>query len=220
MTAKYICFEGLEGTGKTTQTALLGKTLTDLGYKVLATKEPGSMHAPITMVLRGIMLDQQYDDQLTPSARELISQSIRSIHLEKVIYPAMKEYDYIIQDRGILSGLAYGSACGNSPQVLEFLMNLAAGKYNPYSIYDHVVYLKGDVAKYLNIARSAKQEFSAGDAIELKGVGFMQDVREKMDAYSVDFNTSYITVDGKGIEEVHAEILGVLGLEKQNNGKS
>src|ERR1019366_42337 len=117
-----ICLEGCEGVGKTTQTQKLVDHLRAKGFKVLQTKEPGTPHLPLTMLLRGVMLDKQYDEQLTPLARELISQAIRSIHIEKLIVPALTEYDYIIQDRGILSGLAYGSACGNDP---DWLLNLA-----------------------------------------------------------------------------------------------
>jgi dTMP kinase len=103
-TAKYICFEGTEGSGKSTQTQKLVDYLRSKGYKVLQTKEPGTPLSPLTMELRKIMLDSQYESQLTMTARELISQAIRSIHLERVVIPALSEYDYIIQDRGILSG--------------------------------------------------------------------------------------------------------------------
>src|ERR1019366_1877729 len=116
-----ICLEGCEGVGKTTQTQKLVDHLRAKGFKVLQTKEPGTSHLPLTMQLRGIMLDKQYDEQLTVAARELISQAIRSIHIEKLILPALTEYDYIIQDRGILSGLAYGSACGND---VDWLLDL------------------------------------------------------------------------------------------------
>jgi dTMP kinase len=213
----YIVIEGTEGCGKTTQTALLTKSLTEMGYKVLQTKEPGSPLSPITMALRGIMLDQQYDTQLTKTSRELISQAIRSIHLEKVVLPALEEYDFVIQDRGILSGLAYGEACGNDIHNLYSLTKLIAGEIDDiYNIYDHVIYLKGDVTKGLNIAKSSKQEFAAGDAIEAKGLDFMQEVSYNMDRFSNLFNTTNITVDGKNIEQVQAEILSVIGLEKPN----
>jgi dTMP kinase len=213
----YIVIEGTEGCGKTTQTALLTKTLTEMGYKVLQTKEPGSPLSPITMALRGIMLDQQYDTQLTKTSRELISQAIRSIHLEKVVLPALQEYDFIIQDRGILSGLAYGEACGNDIHDLYSLTKLIAGEIDDiYSIYDHVIYLKGDVTKGLNVAKSSKQEFAAGDAIEAKGLDFMQEVSYNLDRFSNLFNTTNVTVDGKNIEQVQAEILSIIGLEKPN----
>lgn len=224
--AKYIVLEGTEGVGKTTQCNLLAHTLMAQGYKVLLTKEPGSVYAPLTMVLRGIMLDKQYDTELTPTARELVSQAIRSIHLEKVIYPAINEYDFIIQDRGMLSGFAYGVGCGNKEADILHLMQMSSqrnlpGEYptdNPFNLYNDIIYLKGNVAKGLSLAQGAKQEFKAGDAIEAKGVGFLTGVATNMDLYAKRFNgVKYINVDGKNIEQVSKEILDALNLKGTNN---
>ena len=82
--ARYIVLEGTEGVGKTTQTVTLVNYLERQGYSCLQTKEPGTVHSPLTMELRNIMLNAKYDEQLTTSSRELISQAIRSIHLEQV----------------------------------------------------------------------------------------------------------------------------------------
>lgn len=223
MTARYICIEGTEGVGKTTQTQKLVDYLRSKGYKVLQTKEPGTNHAPLTVVLRGVMLDAQYDEQLTRPARELISQSIRSIHLEKVIRPAMKEYDFIVQDRGVLSGLAYGEACGNQFEWLEDLMYAVVPSDvadDPYTLYDTVVYLTGDVRKGLEMAMTSKQEFAAGDAIEKKGLSFMESVNSNMREYASIFGAREISVDGKSIDGVFSEILNALKLENTSNGKS
>lgn len=219
--ARYICLEGTEGVGKTTQTDLLVKTLRDRGFSVLQTKEPGISLVPLTMVLRGIMLDNQYESQMTRPAREFISQAIRSIHLEHLIVPNIDKYDFIVQDRGILSGYAYGTGCGNdygflrslSDQVVSSAANDVISPY-PTDIYDHVVYLKGDSKKALAKAKAAKQEFAAGDAMESKGDSFMEKVSLNMDFMSEAFNTVKIEVDGKSIDEVHNEILAGLGLGK------
>lgn len=210
---QYIVFEGTEGVGKTTQTQKLVDYLRDQGFSVLQTKEPGTSHSPLTMQLRGIMLDNQYDDQLTQNARELISQAIRSIHLEKVIQPALKEYDFIIQDRGILSGLAYGEACGNSGEWLETLADCVTSpivKYNNgfyNELYTKTIYLDGDISKGLNKALNTKKEFETGDAMESRGESFLESVKINMDIYSNSFNTTKIFVDGKNIQEVFTEIL-------------
>jgi dTMP kinase len=213
--AKYICLEGTEGVGKTTQTQKLVDHLRSKGYKVLQTKEPGTAHLPLTMTLRGIMLDKQYDEQLTAPARELISQAIRSIHVEKLILPAMSEYDYIVQDRGVLSGLAYGSACGNDVDDIEYLvhyiMTPAEGRVSD-SLYDVIIYLKGDTSAGLKKALQSKQEFAAGDAMEARGNSFLQRVSSNMDEHSQMFNTKTINVDGKGIDEVFADILRALDI--------
>lgn len=214
--ARYICLEGTEGVGKTTQTQKLVDYLRSKGYTVLQTKEPGTPLSPLTMQLRGIMLDKQYDNELTPLARELVSQAIRSIHLEKVILPAINEYDFIVQDRGILSGMSYGTACGHNFETIDVLVGLVvdyAGLLGQTSsLYDDVIYLKGSVSAGLDKALSAKQEFKAGDAMEAKGVAFLNQAANNMDELSSLFNTSAINVDGKSIDQVFDEILAKLHL--------
>lgn len=209
MTARYICFEGTEGVGKTTQTQNLVDYLKEQGFKVLQTKEPGVHHLPVTMKLRELMLSNEFDDQLTTASRELISQAIRSIHLEKLIFKDFDKYDFIVQDRGILSGLAYGEACDNDIQILEDLAELVTfdchnspDLENIYQLYDSVIYLTGNVGDKLNVAKNCKQEYTSGDAIEAKGLSFMQKVKQNMDVLSPSFNTIEINVDGKTINEV------------------
>lgn len=217
--AHYICFEGVEGVGKTTQAQKLSEYLRSKGYKVLETKEPGTRHLPLTMNLRQLMLDNNYSDNLTVTARELISQTIRSIHLEKLIVPALKEYDFIIQDRGILSGYAYGVACGNPISFVKMLAvqnvksSFSGSDYFPASpelIYDTVVYLRGNPTKNLERAKKSKQEFKSGDAIESKGATFVDKVSNLMDSMSMLFNCITIDVDDKSIEDIHVEILSQL----------
>jgi len=221
--ARYICFEGTEGVGKTTQTQKLVDYLRSKGYSVLQTKEPGSHHSPLTMTLRAIMLDNKYDAELTRPAREFISQAIRSIHLERVITPALVEYDFIVQDRGILSGYAYGSACGNSFDNLYSMatQNVDSANENidlyplvPEHLYDAVVYLKGDSVKGLAKAKLAKAEFETGDAMESRGNSFMGQVSKNMDKMATRFKTVTIEVDGKSIEQVFTEILAGVGIEE------
>jgi dTMP kinase len=222
-TAKYICLEGTEGVGKTTQTQLLVDYLKSRGFSVLQTKEPGTSLIPLTMSLRQIMLDNQYDDILTRPAREFLSQAIRSIHLEKLIVPSLHEYDFIIQDRGILSGYAYGSACGNN---FEDLYSMACQSVDsadnnknifppqPEKIYDLVVYLKGNPIRSLQRAKQAKQEFTAGDAMESRGNSFIEEASSSMLHLSSRFNTVTIDVDGKSINDVHNEIINNMEIMK------
>ena len=138
--AIYICIDGLDGCFKTSNANSLNEYLISKDYSVLLTKEPGIQLLPITMELRKIMLDKQYDDQLTVLARECINVAIRSIHMEKLILPSLNTVDFIIQDRGILSGLAYGEACGNSIEFLNDMYSKASKQDNFYDLYDHVIY--------------------------------------------------------------------------------
>lgn len=215
----YILLEGSEGTGKTTQVKILADYLRSKGYSVLETKEPGTILSPLSMSMRDLMLNAKYDNEMTIPAREMISQAIRSVSLNNVIYPAMGKYDYIIQDRGILSGLAYGEACGNSYEFMEMLATSALGAegvkrgFSIYNLYDKVLYFKGDVSKGLNRAQSAKQEFEAGDAMENKGVSFLEQVNDNFERHKKKFGSvETIFVEGKSIEEVSSELLKKLEL--------
>lgn len=215
MKARYICIEGTEGVGKTTQTKMLVDYLRAKGFKVLDTKEPGTVHAPLTMTLRGIMLDNQYDSQLTMAAREFISQAIRSVHLEKVILPALDQYDYIIQDRGILSGYAYGTGCGNDFNFLNSLSKYVTDTSGikverPGMLYDDVIYLTGSVNKGLSRALGSKKEFATGDAMESRGNTFLSKVSDNMNTMSKDFKTKTINVDDKDVYQVFNDILASL----------
>jgi len=212
--AKYYVIEGVEGSGKSTHTKKLASYLENNGFKVLLSKEPGTPLAPLTMELRGVMLDAKHEEQMTVPARELISQAIRSIHLEKVIIPAFDNYDYIIQDRGILSGLAYGHQCGNSHWDLNQLASMVTrvSGSNWHDLYSKVIYLKGDPAKGLARALNAKQEFAAGDAMEAKGSDFMSRVAKDMDEMVQAFPHCIINMEGKTVEENFNEILRNIGL--------
>ena len=218
MGTRYICLEGTEGVGKTTQTKKLVEYLRSKGNVVLETKEPGTVHSPLTMTLRGIMLDNQYDKELTMAGREFISQAIRSIHLERVIKPALEaNVDFIIQDRGILSGMAYGTGCGNPPQFLatlsQYIVHTSGIEVaHPGHLYSDVVVLTGNVGSNTARALASKQEFETGDAMESRGNDFLTNVSDNMRDMSVMFNSKTVNVDGKSIDEVFADILTALNL--------
>lgn len=219
MGTRYICLEGTEGVGKTTQTKKLVEFLKSKGHSVLETKEPGTVHSPLTMTLRGIMLDNQYDKELTMAGREFISQAIRSIHLERVIKPALDAgVDFIIQDRGILSGMAYGTTCGNPSQFLaglsEYIVKTSGIKVDhPGHLYDDVVVLIGNVGANTKRALASKQEFATGDAMESRGNDFLTTASDNMVDMSVMFNSKTVNVDGKNIDQVFADILTALNIQ-------
>lgn len=204
--AFHICFEGTEGCYKTTNAKALADSLRASGKLVLETKEPGTSHLPLTMILRGIMLDSKYESEMTRQARELISQAIRSIHTTRLITPALEKYDYIVQDRGILSGIAYGVACGNHKKEIESLLNfIYEGEVQGY---DLIIYLKGEVETDLKRALAVKQEFKTGDAMEGRGLNFIKEVEGYFyDLIKVRDDVVIIDVVNKSREEILHEII-------------
>jgi thymidylate kinase len=165
------------------------------------------------MKLRELMLSNEYDAQLTPLAREFISQAIRSIHIEHLILGA--QYDYIIQDRGTLSGKAYAESIGHSPEFIDILASKVVSPYSSlgWNIYDHIIILENDVSSGLRMAVD-KKEYSSGDAMESKGEAFMHDVQGKMRYYaSKQYNTTIINVVGKDRENILDEITKTIGVQ-------
>ena len=183
----YICLEGGEGTYKTTTSTALALALEGMGYRVLLTKEPGTSHLPVTIRLRELMLSNEFDESLTPMAREFLSQAIRSIHLEKLIYPALTndQCDYIIQDRGMASGIVYATCCGINEDFIHELNNMVflfiKGKGLDH-FYDHTFVMKQD-GLTVDDAIAAKNEFGNGDAVESRGIEFHTQVNALFDEF-------------------------------------
>ena len=176
-TPLYVVFEGGEGCYKSTTISNVFNELTSLGFNVLQTKEPGTNHLPITMKLREIVLDSSNADQLTPIASELIKQAIRSIHIEKLIRPIYNssEYDFILQDRGQLSGRIYAEMLGVN-QVASSIVQLTTknpiSTKSPFSLSDLTIIMHRSDSNGLSIAKQAKKEFESGDCIESLGSEF------------------------------------------------
>ena len=190
------------------------------------------LHSEINDILRGpdlltknsinllTSILQKEEQEISIHTREYLSQAIRSIHLEKLIFYELQNgnYDYIIQDRGILSSLAYGFACGNDLGTLKELTQLVTLRTTMkevYTLYNLVILLQGDTKRNLQRAIGSKQEFKNGDIIELRankseGNVFMETVNSKMLELSKNFNTKIINVDDKDVETVFGEIRDIV----------
>ncbi len=100
----FITFEGLEGSGKTTQIKLLVKKLQKAGYHVVATREPGGTE--IGEKIRKITHDHRHD-HLSSTAEAYLMAAARAQHVVEVIKPALNEGKTVISDRFLDSSLAY-----------------------------------------------------------------------------------------------------------------
>lgn len=102
---KFIVFEGLDGSGQSTQVKHLTEYLEKKGKSVLATKEPTTTSEPGKEI--GKALTHQI---VLPSddLQKLFSED-RRLHIETVILPALQEGKIVLSDRYFLSSLAFGS---------------------------------------------------------------------------------------------------------------
>jgi len=110
-----IVFEGIDGTGKSTQLDLLASYLVDKGYPVVTTREP--TNGPHGQAIRQLYLDRgsvSKDEELALFIND------RKEHVAQVIQPALDKQKIILCDRYFLSTAAYQGAVGFDPQeILE-----------------------------------------------------------------------------------------------------
>ncbi|RPI36442.1 MAG: dTMP kinase, partial [Nitrospiraceae bacterium] len=104
MKGVFISFEGIEGTGKSTQSRLLAEHLRAKGHRVIQTMEPGG--TKISMKIRELLLslDSREMDHVTEL---LLYNAARVQHIKEVIEPAIERDEIVITDRFSDSTVAY-----------------------------------------------------------------------------------------------------------------
>jgi dTMP kinase len=100
----FITFEGMDGSGKTTQMHRLAARLRGMGRSVLETVEPGG--PPIAQKIRRILLDAAHQE-LSPTTEILLYFASRAQNVDEWIVPAMQRGEIVLCDRFTDSSLAY-----------------------------------------------------------------------------------------------------------------
>lgn len=100
----FIAFEGLDGSGSTTQSSRLAEHLEKSGFAVVQTKEP--TNNLIGGLIRGQLTREWSSGQ---ECLQLLFAADRAHHLEKEIIPALKKGHIVITDRYLFSSIAFGS---------------------------------------------------------------------------------------------------------------
>ena len=106
-TGVFVCFEGGEGAGKSTQARALAGTLTDSGFHTLLTFEPGD--TAVGKEMRRIVLDPA-TGELSHRTEVLLYAADKAEHVDTVVLPALERGEVVITDRYVDSMLAYQGA--------------------------------------------------------------------------------------------------------------
>lgn len=103
----FITFEGIEGSGKSTQCRLLAQYLKELGIKVLESREPGG--TPLAEQIRDLFLQTKKttSDSFTPETESSLVLAARSQHVASLLLPALSQGAVVLCDRFSDSTLAY-----------------------------------------------------------------------------------------------------------------
>jgi dTMP kinase len=125
----FITFEGIEGSGKTTQVELLTGSLKAKGYECLATREPGATR--IGRGIRDILLDSAHSNIL-PLTELLLYEADRAQHVHDVIKPALAAGKVVVSDRFFDATTVYqGYARGCDLDLIERIHRIVLGGLTP-----------------------------------------------------------------------------------------
>ncbi len=164
----FISLEGVEGSGKSTQIALLKEHLEERGHRVEVTREPGG--TPISEAIRKILLDPS-NDALHPTAEILLYASARAQHVYQRILPWLEAGAVVISDRFFDSTTAYqGAGRGMASVEIQRLHLLATGGLSPN------LTILIDLPAEDGLARATR--YRASDRIELESIEFHRRVRQ------------------------------------------
>jgi dTMP kinase len=186
----FVCFEGGEGAGKSTQAADLEDWLERQGYAVVRTFEPGDTE--VGRRLRQIVLDPA-TGRLADRTETLLYAADKAEHIESVVLPALAAGKVVITDRYVDSTLAYQGA-GRSLGVLEVaaIARWATGGLRPQL----TVLL--DLAPEHGLGRFAER-----DRIEGESLDFHERVAEAFRSLAAADPERYLVVDaGRPREEI------------------
>lgn len=165
---KFITFEGGEGCGKSTQSALLTKALQTLGATVVETREPGGTVGAERIRELLLSKDHEWDSE----TEALLMFAARRDHVEKKIKPALEQGHIVVSDRYVDSSMAYqGYARGLGDIYIETLFTLTCADILP----DLTILL--DIKPEDGLKR-AKSRSNKNDTFESQSLAFHQQVRE------------------------------------------
>ncbi len=195
----FVCFEGGEGSGKSTQSRLLSAWLHEQGYVVRATFEPGD--TPVGADLRRIVLSPQ-TGALADRTEALLYAADKAEHVEVVLAPALARGEVVVCDRYVDSTLAYqGAGRALAPAEVEEVARWATGDLRPH------------LTVVLDLEPSAGLgRFEGRDRIEGESLDFHQRVRAAFVEMARADPEHYLVLDARApADEIAGHVRSAVG---------
>ena len=201
---RLITFEGLDGCGKTTQLEKAKDWLTEQGYDVLKTRQPGG--TKIGRKIRSILLDPEHEE-LQPESELLLYLSDRIQHIQETIIPAKVTGKIVLCDRFHDSTVAYqGYGRGLNLNSIESVVAHCIKPYDP------------DLTILLNISPETvplrleqREEYAEKDRLDLESLNFFKKTAQGFQVLAAAETERYVCLNGEqDIEVIHQEIVAVL----------
>lgn len=200
--ARFITFEGIDGSGKSTQVRLLADELRRRGHDVVTTREPGG--TPLGARLRAALLD--VDEQIDPLAELLLYAADRAQHVRTFVRPALGRGSIVLSDRYADATLAYQGAGRALPaETIEQIVRIATDDLKP----DLTIVFDLDVAHaHARLAARRARNEDGGDRLDNESAAFHRRVRNAYHDIARREPARVRLVDAlSSIEEMHAEVM-------------
>lgn len=194
----FLTFEGIDGSGKSTQCKRLAEALRAAGHEVLLTREPGG--SPGAEEIRRMVLEGD-PDKWSAETEILLFTAARRDHMERTILPALAAGKVVICDRFADSTRMYqGLSRGDLRATVDQLHHLMIG-YEP----DLTLLIDMDPATGL---LRAKGRQGSEERFEDFGLGLQEKMRAGFLALAQEFSNRFKVVDGaQDIDAVATDIL-------------
>ena len=197
-TGKLISFEGPEGSGKSTQIALLAKHLQLLGREVITTREPGGTE--IGEQIRNIIVHNSKGDEMCAETELFLFAAARAQLVRQVIAPALMEGTVVLSDRFLDSSTVYqGIARNLASDPVQQINHFAVG-----SVMPHLTLIL-DVPTEVSLQRIRLRASDLPDRMERENAAFFAKVREGYLVLARSMPERFHVVDGTQSEEAIAK---------------
>lgn len=193
----FVCFEGGDGAGKSTQVRLLTAVLQERGREVVVTRQPGG--TPLGVQIRQLVL---HGDHVSARAEALLFAADKAHHVDQLIAPALASGKVVITDRYTDSSIAYqGAGRDLGAGEIRALQHWAVGGLLP----DLTIVL--DVAPEVGRARRG----DVHDRLESEADAFHAAVRQGFLDLAAQDPGRYLVVDAAlPVEQIHAQVVAAV----------
>jgi dTMP kinase len=197
---KFITFEGIDGSGKSTQLRMLAGDLRSRGIDVLTTCQPGG--TPLGRRLREAFLETE--EVVAPIAELLLFAADRAQHVELLIKPTLAEGRLVISDRYADATRAYqGSGRGFSRVIIDNVIKLATGGLEP----DLTLFFDLPVERALERMNTRNESGERTNRMDFETVEFYERVRDAYLDIAAKRPESFRVVDAnRSVEEIHSDV--------------
>ena len=199
----FITFEGPDGSGKSSVIKKVYEDLTQKGYSIILTREPGG--TPISEKIRDIILDNN-NTNLDARTEALLYAASRRQHLVEKIRPALKEGKIVLCDRFLDSSLAYQG--GGRHLGIDNVLNI--NLFATENTYPDITFFF-DVSPEIGLTRVSKDKKRVADRLDKETEGFHDTAYESFKEIIKRYPKRFYVIDAsKSLDEVVFNVATIL----------